>query len=76
MCHTVYPPSRREALPESSEETRVLASDLVMTTLCSVGKHFSEKPRTPAEVEIYDNAVADMFCAYLKDCGHGSDKRR
>jgi hypothetical protein len=53
-----------------------LASDLVMTTLCSVGKHFSEKPRTPAEVEIYDNAVADMFCAYLKDCGHGSDKRR
>jgi hypothetical protein len=30
-----------------------------------VGKRFSETPRTPAEIEAYADAMADMFCAYL-----------
>jgi hypothetical protein len=30
-----------------------------------VGKQFSEDPRTPAEIEAYADAMADMFCAYL-----------
>jgi hypothetical protein len=43
-----------------------LAGDLIITTLSSVGKHFSETPRTPAEIEVYAEGMADMFCAYLE----------
>ena len=43
--------------------------DLITTTLSTVGKHFSETPRTPAEIEAYADAMADMFCAYLKGLG-------
>ena len=56
----------REALPEASEAARAVAGDLITTTLSQVGKHFSETPRTPAEIEAYADAMADMFCAYLK----------
>jgi AcrR family transcriptional regulator len=55
----------REALPAASEATRALAGDLITTTLSEVGKQFSESPRTPAEIEAYAEAMADMFCAYL-----------
>jgi AcrR family transcriptional regulator len=56
----------REVLPKSSEAVRTLASDLLTTTLSTVGKDFSETPRTAAEIEIYAGAMADMFCAYLE----------
>jgi hypothetical protein len=56
----------REALPEASESTRGLAADLITTTLSKVGKHFSESSRSPAEIEAYADAMADMFCAYLE----------
>jgi AcrR family transcriptional regulator len=55
----------REALPEAPESTRALAGELITTTLSKVGKQFSENPRTPAEIETYAEAMADMFCAYL-----------
>jgi AcrR family transcriptional regulator len=61
----------QEALPEASEATRASAGDLITTTLSQVGKHFSESPRTPAEIEAYADAMADMFCAYLRGLGHG-----
>jgi AcrR family transcriptional regulator len=60
----------REALPEASETVRALAGDLITTTFSAVGKDFSETPRTPAEIEIYSEAMADMFCAYLESLGH------
>jgi AcrR family transcriptional regulator len=56
----------REALPQASESTRGLAADLITTTLSKVGKHFSESPRNPADIETYAQAMADMFCAYLE----------
>ena len=56
----------REALPDAGEATRALAADLVTTTFSSVGKQFSESPRTDAEIKIYSDAMADMFCAYLE----------
>ena len=56
----------REALPKASEATRALAGKLITTTFSKVGKQFSENPRTPAEIETYAEAMADMFCAYLK----------
>lgn len=56
----------QEVLPDVPEVTRTLAGDLIKTTLKSVGKHFSETPRTHAEIEAYAGAMADMFCAYLE----------
>jgi AcrR family transcriptional regulator len=61
----------REALPKASEATRALAADLITTTLSKVGKHFSESPQTPGEIETYAEAMADMFCAYLKGLERG-----
>jgi AcrR family transcriptional regulator len=62
----------QEALPEASDSTRALAADLVTTTMSTVGKHFSERPRSPGEIEAYAGAMADMFCAYLESFGGGS----
>jgi AcrR family transcriptional regulator len=56
----------RAVLPQASEEARALAGDLITTTLGQVGKSFSEAPRTPAEIEAYADAMADMFAAYLQ----------
>jgi AcrR family transcriptional regulator len=61
----------QEVLPETSQATRALAGNLVTTTLSVVGKHFSENPRTPAEIKVYAAAMADMFCAYLRALKHG-----
>ncbi|MDR1110891.1 MAG: TetR family transcriptional regulator [Deltaproteobacteria bacterium] len=55
-----------KVLPHITEETRVLAGNLIMTTLSSAGKRFSESPRTTVEIEAYAEAMSDMFCAYLK----------
>lgn len=55
----------KEALPDASRARRTMAAALITTTLSSVGKHFSESPREPAEIKAYANAMADMFCAYL-----------
>jgi AcrR family transcriptional regulator len=54
-----------EVLPGSSTAARELAGDLIMTTLSTVGKDFSETPRSPAEIEAYADAMADMFSAYI-----------
>jgi AcrR family transcriptional regulator len=54
-----------EALPEASKATRRIAGDLITITLSTVGKQFSERPRTRAEVATYAEAMADMFAAYL-----------
>ena len=55
----------QEVLPDASEATRALVGDLITTTFSSVGKDFSESSRTPAGIETYADAMADMFCAYL-----------
>ncbi|SMF53234.1 transcriptional regulator, TetR family [Tistlia consotensis] len=55
----------REALPRADDATRALAAELITGALAALGKRFSEAPRTPAEVEVYSDAMADMFCAYL-----------
>ena len=66
----------REALPEVSESTRALAADLITTTLSKLGKHFSESSRSPADIETYAEAMADMFCAYLESLASASGARR
>jgi hypothetical protein len=44
---------------------RLLAADLVETTLTKVGSSFSATERSPAEITLYADAMADMFCAYV-----------
>ena len=61
----------REALPKASQAERALAADLITTTFSTVGKQFSEAPRTPAEIKAYADAMADMFCAYLRSLARG-----
>ncbi len=56
----------QEALPQAPESTRALVADLITTTLSKVGKHFSESSRGRAEIEAYADAMADMFCAYIR----------
>lgn len=60
----------RETLPAAAEPVRALAADLIKTALSQLGKHVSETSRTPAEVDAYADAMADMFCAYLRELGH------
>jgi AcrR family transcriptional regulator len=55
-----------KVLPDITEETRVLVGNLIIATLSSAGKRFSESPRTTAEIETYAEAMFDMFYAYLK----------
>ena len=61
----------QEVLPAASEATRALAGDLITTTLSTVGKQFSGRLRTPAEIKTYADAMAEMFCAYLGSLGNG-----
>ena len=56
----------QEVLPGASAAVRASAGDLIKQTLSATGKHFSETPRTHAEIERYAGAMADMFCAYLE----------
>ena len=56
----------QEVLPKALPATRTLAGEVVMATLSQVGKQFSETARSPAEIEAYADAMADMFCAYLR----------
>jgi hypothetical protein len=43
----------------------------IATTLSAVGKQFSGDTSRPAEIEAYAEAVADMFCAYLRGFYNG-----
>jgi AcrR family transcriptional regulator len=65
----------QEVLPKASDATRALAGDLIVTTLSTVGKHFSEGPRSLAEIEAYADGMADMFCAYLNGIGANTKSR-
>ncbi|MCV7226261.1 TetR family transcriptional regulator [Mycolicibacterium komossense] len=57
----------QELLPNVRTQTRVLAGDLIATTLTAGAKEFSERPHTPAEITAYAEAMADMFCAYITE---------
>ncbi|MDT8757303.1 TetR family transcriptional regulator [Sphingomonas psychrotolerans] len=56
----------REALPDAPDHKRVLAGDLIKTTLSTVGSSFSETARSETEIGDWSNALADMLCGYLE----------
>lgn len=55
-----------EALPNASSAVRERAGDLIFTTLSDVGSSFSKSRRTRADIKAQADAMADMFCAYLR----------
>jgi AcrR family transcriptional regulator len=59
----------REALPDASDAIRTMAGDLIMTTMSTVGKEFSEAAHDESEISAFADAMADMFCAYLRSLG-------
>ena len=61
----------REVLPKASGSVRASAGDLIKRTLSSVGKDFSEVPRTSSEIDSFAEAMTDMFCAYLTTLQNG-----
>ncbi|MGF1593077.1 MAG: TetR family transcriptional regulator [Kiloniellaceae bacterium] len=67
----VFEAFMRELLPEASDAARDLVGDLITTTMSTAGKQFSERPRTTSEIEAYADAMADMFCAYIRSHQHG-----
>ena len=56
----------KEALPAADAQAVALAARLVEDTLGQVGCAYSETARTDAEIDAYAEAMADMFCAYLR----------
>lgn len=56
----------KQVLPKASAATRTRVGDLITSTLSAVGSSFSAEPRSDAEIRSYSDAMADMFCAYLK----------
>ncbi|MDX8498090.1 TetR family transcriptional regulator [Mesorhizobium sp. VK4C] len=60
----------RETLPEAPDPVRAMTGLLIIKTLSALGADFSENPRTSAEIETYSDALADMFCAYLRSLGY------
>ncbi|MBL7251457.1 TetR family transcriptional regulator [Alloalcanivorax marinus] len=60
-----------ELLPDLDEPEQDLASDLIASTLTSVGKSFSGKPRGKEEIERYANGMADMLCGYVERLNRG-----
>ncbi|RXT41829.1 TetR family transcriptional regulator [Bradyrhizobium betae] len=63
----------REALPKVPDATRMLAGELIKTTLSEVGKKFSETSRSEAEIARHADGLADMFCAYLGELARRRD---
>ncbi len=58
-----------ELLPNLEEKQRLRAADLINSTLGNVGKHFSETPRTEAEILDYAKDMAEMFCVWIREKG-------
>lgn len=56
----------REVLPDTPRAARLRAGDLIIATLSTVGKQFSESPRTAAEIKAYAQAMSEMFLAYIE----------
>ncbi|MGB3482689.1 MAG: TetR family transcriptional regulator [Mycobacterium sp.] len=65
----------QEMLPTTPKRTRTVAADMITTTLTTVGKDFSQSPRTSAEIRTYADAMADMFCAYVAELAHAAPEK-
>ncbi len=65
-----------EALMDADATKQRLAAELIEATMTQVGSRFSEVERSDAEIASFADAMADMFCAYLRQLGKESDSDR
>ena len=65
----------REALPKASPRQRERGADLVVVTMTTAGKAYSERARSAAEMGVHADAMSEMFCAYLASVETGSSVR-
>jgi AcrR family transcriptional regulator len=61
------------ALPTASETRRSLVVDIITATLSGVGKDFSMRPRSKAEIASFSEGLADMVCSYLESSGQNTE---
>jgi AcrR family transcriptional regulator len=54
------------ALPNASDDRTSLVVDVITSTLSGVGKDFSMRPRSAAEIATFADGLADMLCSYLE----------
>lgn len=57
------------ALPAATDDKRSLVVDVITATLSGVGKDFSMRPRSAAEIATFADGLADMLCSYLESSG-------
>jgi AcrR family transcriptional regulator len=55
------------AAPGLTPRRRAFAVDFYVTAMTAIGKQVSEEERTPAEVDAWATATADMFLGYLRE---------
>jgi hypothetical protein len=55
-----------QALPLATNEERSLVVEVITSTLSGVGKDFSMRPRSAAEIAFFAGGLADMLCSYLE----------
>lgn len=55
-----------EILPNQSTATRQLAGEMILRTLTSFGKQFSETIQNAENISLFSQEVADMLKAYLQ----------
>jgi AcrR family transcriptional regulator len=58
-----------EAAPQTTPRQRTLAIDLLLMTITAIGKQVSERKPTPAEMNRWADAVADMTMSYITRLG-------
>jgi AcrR family transcriptional regulator len=59
------------ALPSATYDKRTLVVDVVTLTLSGVGKDFSARARSAAEIASFSDGLADMLCSYLESSQDG-----
>jgi hypothetical protein len=60
-----------EALPDVAVERRDVAMTILKMTMSETGKRISEEQPLTEGIDVYADAVADMFCAYLDSLAAG-----
>ncbi len=55
-----------EALPDVPLERREVAMTILKMTMSETGKRISEERPLAGRIDVYADALADMFCAYLE----------
>lgn len=55
-----------EAVPGISDDRRGVAMETIKMTMSDMGRRISEERELSAQSEVYADAVADMFCAYIE----------